>query len=463
MSIDQSYPLYKYWADYPERDKEYVRWYPPTLRSIEPDDVLDAISNCPPPLSFYLHVPFCKDICPYCPFNKFTLRDSRADAFMRGIAAEVDMVAARVPRTSGKITAGYFGGGTPTALGAERLYRLLEHVFSSLDIAPNAELTIEANPDTVDFSMMRSLRQLGVNRISFGVQSFQPKLLGTLGRTHGAEVAERVIDQAREAGFDNIAIDLIYRVPGQSVEDWRRDLTRAIELGVTHISTYCLFLDPGTRLYNATLAGRVGEYPSEDVEQEMFDETCRALGGAGYEHYTINDFALKGRASHHHKANWQAPQQSYLGLGPGAFAYIDGSPDGLLYCTLHSLKQYLASLEEGKLPVRLGNPVGRREKQSRYMVLGLRCLEVEKSAYQELFGESMDHVFGHMIAELESIDLLQSDAHRVWMTPKGMRYASNVLKAFYTDANRRMPQPIGVELMAGRGASMASVEPGVLR
>jgi oxygen-independent coproporphyrinogen-3 oxidase len=459
MTIDREYPIYEYWADYPNRDKEYVRWYPPTLRQIDPRRVLDIVAQGPRPLGFYLHVPFCKDICPYCPFNKFSLREDRTNAFMKGILREIDMVAVSAREGGTQMSAGYFGGGTPTALETRDLLRIVGACFDRFDIAPGSEITVEANPDTVDAEKLRALRQSGINRISFGVQSFHDPFLKVLGRTHSADGALRAIDLAHQAGFTNVAIDLIYRVPGQTLSDWQRDLQIAIAAGVDHISTYCLFVDPGTRLYNDTLAGNVAGYPDEAAEVAMYQCTQETLGTAGFVHYTINDFSYPGKQSEHHLFNWQAPQRSYVGMGPGAFGYVESGGHGLVYCTIHSLKEYLAAIERGHLPVRLGHEVGEFERQARYMVLGLRCLEVRKTPFRATFGIGMEDVFGETIRQLTAVGLLTVDDEHVRMSEKGRHFASNVLKAFYTRENHRMPQPIGVELFAGRGASMISVEP----
>jgi oxygen-independent coproporphyrinogen-3 oxidase len=458
MIMQSDFPLYKFWNDYPNRDVEYVRWYPPTLETIDPQSILDNVATGPENIGFYLHVPFCKDICPYCPFNKFSMKPARAAEFVDGVAKEIRMVSEQHRKRGATVTAGYFGGGTPTALDINDLVGIIEQCFDGFNISPGAELSIEANPDTVDLEMLRVLRSSGINRISFGVQSLQDRFLAVIGRTHSAREAIRAIELARQAGFDNIAIDLMYRLPGQTIDDWRHDLTTALSVGVEHISTYCLFLDPGTRMYNETIAGHVSEYPVEEEEVAMYQLTLDVLGRTGFHHYTINDFALAGRESEHHLINWQAPQRSYVGMGPGAFGYIDGEEGSYIYCTIHSLRDYLASLEQDLLPVRIGKKLSDAERQARYMVLGLRCLEVGKQEFRHTFGLELDEVFAEPLARLHEWGLVASDEEKVWMTDKGKHYATNVLKAFYTPANVGKPQPIGVELMAGRGLSMVSVD-----
>lgn len=451
--------LYRFWSDYPKRDVEYVRWYPPTLHGVDPAEILKAIETLTDDPAFYLHVPFCKDICPYCPFNKFRMRQDRAEQFLQAFDVELQWVAGGLRTAGRRARSGYLGGGTPTALAADDLLGLVAACTRELRLLPDAELTVEANPDTVDASLLTRLRHAGVNRISFGVQSFSDEHLQVLGRTHGRSGALNAISLAQAAGFDNIAIDLIYRIPGQSVDDWRSDLHTAIDLGVQHVSTYCLFLDPGTRLYNASMAGHVGSYPDEATEIEMYDVAADTLRAAGYDHYTINDYALSGRQSDHHLVNWQAPQGSYVGMGPGAFGFLRGRSGVTPYCTIHNLGAYIASVERGQLPVRLGHFLSREERRARFMVLGLRCLSVDKRAFEREHGEEFDAVFAATVTELARRGLVAHDSERVWMTRRGMHYASNVLKAFYTEPNYGKPQPIGVELLAGRGLSMVSVTP----
>jgi oxygen-independent coproporphyrinogen-3 oxidase len=381
---------------------------------------------------------------------------------MGAVQKEVALVSQAMREAGSSIEAGYFGGGTPTALSTGDIVAIVSQCLGAFDVEPDAEITIEANPDTVDLDKLRALRDAGINRISFGVQSFDDRHLAVLGRTHSADVALRAIALAREAGFDDVALDLIYRIPGQDLAGWKSDLSIAVGSGVNHISTYCLFLDPGTKLYSATLAGKVAEYPDETVEREMFALSIQLLEGHGFEQYTINDYAKPKQKSLHHLINWQAPQRSYIGMGPGAFGYAENAEQGLVYCTMHSLRDYAQALDQGQLPVNLGQAIGAREQQSRYMVLGLRCLEVSKAPFRERFGVSMDEVFGAAIAQLAEFGLVDDTPEKVRMTHKGIHFASNVLKAFYTDANRRMPQPIGVELLAGHGASMKSVATGPL-
>ncbi len=458
--LENQFPLYRYWDDYPNRDVEYIRWYPPTLGQLEPESIWEALPVVEPnkEIAFYLHVPFCKDICPYCPFNKYSMREDRSSGFMEAIDKEMKLVTDRPLVRKAKTTTGYFGGGTPTALATTDLVRLIEMSFERFDIVPGAEMSVEANPDTVDLEKLKALVAAGINRISFGVQSFNDRYMPIIGRTHTSRQAIKSIELARQAGIDNIAIDLMYRLPGQSLAEWESDLDTALEIGIDHISTYCLFLDPGTRLYNDTVAGNVAPYPEEETEIAMYQLAQDRLGEAGFAHYTINDFALGGKISLHHAYNWQAPQGTYVGMGPGAFSFVSGGEASFIYCTIHSLREYSERLGENRMPVRLGKRLSRSEELSRYMVLGLKFLEVAKEAFLLKFGLEMDVVFGDQIALLEEWGLVESNAQKVWMTSKGKHYATNVLKAFYTPENWRKPQPIGVELLAGKGASMASIK-----
>jgi oxygen-independent coproporphyrinogen-3 oxidase len=458
--MENKFPLYKYWDDYPNRDVEYIRWYPPTLGPLAPESMWEALPVEPDrDIAFYVHVPFCQDICPYCPFNKYSMRDDRASSFMEAIDKEIRLITDQPFIGKAKTQTGYFGGGTPTALATADLIHLIEMSYERFDVVPGAEMTVEANPDTVDLDKLKALVGAGINRISFGVQSFNDRYMPIIGRTHTSRQAMQAIELARKAGIDNIAIDLMYRLPGQTISEWEDDLNTALEIGIDHISTYCLFLDPGTRLYNDTLAGNVAPYPEEETEIAMYQLTQDRLGESGFIHYTINDFAVAGKISLHHAYNWQAPQGTYVGLGPGAFSFVSGGDASFIYCTTHALREYSELLSANRMPVKIGKRLSRGEELSRYMVLGLKFLEVSKDAFRLKFGLEMDDVFGDRIALLQEWGLVESDARRVWMTSRGKHYATNVLKAFYTSENWRKPQPIGVELLAGKGASMASITP----
>jgi len=336
-----------------------------------------------------------------------------------------------------RTVAGYLGGGTPTVLTLEQLAEITSQLHDCFDIVPEAELSIEANPDTVDVGKLQHIRQVGFNRISLGVQSFNDDLLTQIGRTHCADVARQAIRLALDCGFDNVGIDLIFGLPGQTIELWKRDLTEAVALGLHQVTVFGLYLPPGTVLYRETKTGKIGDYPDEAQKWAMYERAEEILTRAGYEQYTAYDFALPGKASRHHAINWQAPQGEYLGLGPGAFSYIHGH----IFANVSDLDTYGSILDEGRLPVAKGYAVSRHEAMSRFMVLGLKFLSVSKNAFREQFGTAIEHKFGPVLTQLEDWGLIRQDVERIWVTARGKTYLGNVSKAFYTAEQRGKPQP----------------------
>jgi oxygen-independent coproporphyrinogen-3 oxidase len=429
----------EFWKEYPDRDPEYVRWYPPGLTFITPEEIWRPLKgdDIHREIAFYLHVPFCLQLCKYCPFSKAVWSAQRVEQYMAALEREIDLVS-RLPYLQGaRVVAGYLGGGTPTALALEQLAQITSQLNDCFDIAPEAELSIEANPDTVNVEKLQYIRQLGFNRISLGVQSFNDDLLVQIGRTHRADTARQAIQLALNCGFDNVGIDLIFGLPGQTIELWQHDLTEAVTLGLHQVTMFGLYVPPGTVLYRETKAGKIGNYPDEAQKWAMYQQAEEILTRAGYEQYTAYDFALPGKASRHHAINWQAPQGEYLGLGPGAFSYIHGH----IFANVSDLDAYVSILDEGNLPVAKGCAVSRREAMSRFMVLGLKYLSVSKEAFSEQFGTAIEHQFGPVLTQLEDWGLIQQDTERVWVTEKGKTYLGNVSKAFYTAEQMGKPQP----------------------
>lgn len=434
----QSYKS-KLWKEYPEKDLEYVRWYPPTLEPMSSDKIWEVQEedDKEKEIAFYIHVPFCVSICKYCPFTKYIWRAEQVDKYLKALNEEI----ARTVRNScfhnGGVVAGYLGGGTPTSLSAKQLADIMEECYKNFVIIPDAEMSIEANPDTVDEEKLRVIHSLGFNRISFGVQSFDDSLLKVIGRVHTSGQVQRVLELAHKVGFENICVDLLYGLPGQTLNAWERDLQQAVNLGAHHISIYCLYIAPGTKLHQEVLAGQLIVQPDEQQEIRLYKIAEEILGNAGYVQQTTYDFALPGKECRHHAINWRAPQGEYCGLGPGAFSHIRGH----IYCNVGDVESYIRITSQGKLPVALGKRISRKEQMSRFMVLGMKYLSVEKSKFREIFGEELDNVFGNTLRKLEDWGLIVNNADRVTVTERGKVYIANISKAFYTEENKMQPQP----------------------
>ena len=263
----------------------------------------------------YAHIPFCARICPYCAFYKDLLDRSETARFCEAILCDLDKQCAAfaiLPRTI------YFGGGTPTALTTSQLEFLLGGFRQRLDISALEELTVEANPGSVSARKAAALRRLGVNRISLGVQSWDEDLLKILGREHNAPQAEKSFQILRGAGFSNINVDLMFGLPGQTIEQWRVTLQKTIALQPEHISAYCLTYEEDTEFF---LRQSRGEFRQDaDIDAEFFEMTMSILEDAGYQHYEISNYARPGFSSRHNRAYWSG--ENYLGIGPSAFSTV---------------------------------------------------------------------------------------------------------------------------------------------
>lgn len=265
----------------------------------------------------YLHLPYCAQLCPYCDFNVFHLSKARWQDMASALANELRFFAP--PFAPGRLRTLYFGGGTPSLAPVAVVEALLTAVDQQFSLAGVQEVTLEADPGTIDESKLRQLRQLGVNRLSLGAQSFTDKTLRTLGRLHSALHAVELIEAARRAGFEQLSVDLIAAVPGQTEEDLRHDLHVLLRLAPEHISVYGLTYEPGTAFSRRRDAGRL-QPVAEELEASMLAEVGRALEEAGYRRYEISNFARQGFEAQHNSSYWQG--RAYLGVGPGAHSFV---------------------------------------------------------------------------------------------------------------------------------------------
>ena len=274
--------------------------------------------DTPRPLGLYIHIPFCRSKCAYCDFYSLAQSEEHMDAYVSALGSSMRAAA---PRAAG-YTADtvYFGGGTPGLLGAPRLAALLQMAAECFSIAPGAEITFEANPESArDANALRTLRGAGFNRVSLGMQSADDAELRAIGRAHTARDTEAAVDAARRAGFDNLSLDLIYGLPGQTCARWRKSLAAAVALAPEHLSCYALKVEPGTPLYAQKDAAAL---PDDDAQADMYLYAAEALAASGYEQYEISNFALPGRVSRHNLKYWTLSE--YLGFGPGAHSDFGG-------------------------------------------------------------------------------------------------------------------------------------------
>lgn len=369
----------------------------------------------------YVHIPFCPAKCNYCDFVSFPLAETQAESrrYPALLKQELELWAQRLD-FSGVQTL-YFGGGTPTALPTDALLDILAAVQRH---CTPSEITVEANPATIDGAGLRRLRAGGCNRISIGVQSFDDANLRRMGRLHGAADSRKLIEEARQAGFCHISIDLIYGLPGQTLAAWQQDLATALALDIDHISLYGLSLSPDSPWGQALNRGEM-ELPDSDICADMLEHTLAATAGAGFEHYEISNFARPGHACRHNLAYWQ--RLDYLGLGLAAASCLGRER----FCNLKTLPAYAAALAAGGLPVEERESLSEAELYSEAMFLGLRLLAgVSLPAFQARYGVDPQSYFAEAIEENLRQGLLEKSGQRLRLSRRGFFLANTVFASF---------------------------------
>jgi putative oxygen-independent coproporphyrinogen III oxidase len=364
--------------------------------------------STPPRAGFYVHIPFCLTRCGYCDFNTYAGLDHLAGNYADMLAREAELWAPDWRGT--EFVSLFVGGGTPTTLPAPRLVKLLDQLRETFSFVPEAEITSEANPDTVDETYLSALLDAGVSRLSIGVQSFDHVVLEALERIHSPKSAIRAFAASRAAGFQNVNVDLIYGAHGETLASWQRTLERAIDLGPEHLSCYALTIEPATPLGRKVGAGLVPP-PDPEMQADMYELTCGALAEAGYEHYEVSNWARPGHRCLHNLGYWDG--RPYLGLGAGAHSYRDGKR----WWNVRPPQQYIGSVAKG------GKPVGGEEKLTEYerrlerLLLGLR---VSDGVPAEWIDQSRADPF---VAER----LAQRIGDRVALTDRGLFLANELV------------------------------------
>lgn len=381
----------------------------------------------------YVHIPFCRAKCAYCDFNSYAGKDGLHEAYVGALCQEAERFWQECSPATGVITSVYIGGGTPTILSADQLGRILSASAPARLRAAECEVTVEANPGTVDAGSLGALRRRGVNRLSLGVQSLDDNALKLLGRVHDAAEARRVVALARAAGFDNVNLDFIYGLPWQSlapdpVGGWRRTLREAARLDPEHLSLYALSVEPGTPLHVWVERGEV-EVPGEDQVADMYSLAEDILREAGYEHYEISNWARPGRECRHNLVYWA--NEPYVGFGAGAHSYVDGRRRS----NVAEPAEYVRRVTERLEVVESDEAIGPDLEMAETLFLGLRRgLGVSHSEFRRRFGCELADRYGPTIAELVRSGLLATDADGIRLTPRGRLLGNEVFVRFLPGA-----------------------------
>jgi len=360
------------------------------------------------PLSIYIHVPFCQKRCIYCDFATFTGQDHQMPAYVEAVEQEIERRAGGLGRPPAQTV--FFGGGTPSLLSPALLGRLLAAVDRHFTLDSRAEITMEANPGTLDEAALREVRALGVNRLSFGVQSLDDATLGVLGRIHSAQEALDAFAMARRCGFDNVSGDLIYALPSQEMAGWQATLDGLLALDLPHLSLYALTPEEGTPLWKALERGTIS-LPVGDRAAEMYEWARDELAAHGYHHYEISNWAKPGWESRHNMAYWV--QTPYLGFGVSAHGYYDGVRRG----NVRGLAGYLRRIEQGRDPAATVERIDDRRAQSDGMIFGLRLIDgIERAVFRRQHGVDPLDVWPGEIALLQAQGMLRVTPDHIALT-----------------------------------------------
>lgn len=369
------------------------------------------------PLELYIHIPFCVQKCQYCDFLSGPSDQETRDRYIKALRAEIQAVQGV---EAYEIVSVFIGGGTPSVLKAEAIASIMETIQKKFCFSPDAEITIESNPGTVDLAKLNAYRETGINRLSLGLQSTDSKELRMLGRIHTYEEFFRSYQWAREAGFQNINIDLMFAIPGQSYEGWIQNLRTVAKLGPEHISAYSLIIEEGT-----PFSARKLDLPDEDTEYRMYEDVAAVLGKYGYYQYEISNYAKKDRNCRHNEGYWQ--RKDYLGLGLGAASLVGRER----FTNTSDMSEYLEN--SGNLEkIRTDREtLTREDEMGEFMFLGLRMTKgVSKKDFQEYFGTSIEKIYGEVLEKYKKQGLLLEEDGRICLSRAGIHVSNAVMADF---------------------------------
>jgi oxygen-independent coproporphyrinogen-3 oxidase len=387
------------------------------------------------PLGIYVHIPFCRSKCQYCDF--YSLPDARErlmDDYLRAICTHIKESGPLAPGY--RVDTVYFGGGTPTLFGADGLAAIMNTIRKTFDVDSNAEITFEANPDSVNLKLLRRLRAEGFNRVSLGIQTDEDPILRDIGRPHTYRQAVRAVETIRQAGFKNLSVDLMYGLPGQNLERWKQTVENVIGLQPDHISCYGLKLEENTPLYARRDSCNL---PDDDLQADMYLAAVEQLAQAGFRQYEISNFAKRGMASRHNLKYWNGGE--YLGFGPDASSDFAGSR----FSMVRDIRAYISGITSGGQVLRENQQIQARDRAGEYVMLRLRTAAgINREDYERRFllsfeplGKILDLACRHELAK-------KNDRGGYRLTPKGFLVSNSIISDLLLAQDES--DPIGTRL-----------------
>lgn len=376
-------------------------------------------------MGLYVHIPFCKQKCMYCDFPAYQNLQDYYETYVYALVQEMDLWVSEHPESKAKpIDTIYFGGGTPTELSIQQLQMIVDKIKSTFTITDDCHMTIESNPGEVDLQYLTKLVKLGFNRISFGVQTFDDKALTMLHRSHNGEKAKQAVYEAKEAGFTDINIDLIYGLPRQSLEDIKRNLEIVKDLPINHISTYGLQVEIGTYLYHLVQKNLIS-IPSESMDESMYDTMMAGLKELGFERYEISNFAKDNSYSRHNLKYWHYVE--YLGFGAGAHSFYDG----IRRSNNRNVMPYIQSVDRYTMPTIDTETITVERAQEDFCFLALRTKwGLDEQKFEDKFGVSVHNLFGNILEDLVTKGLLEYQNGSYHLSSEGAKHGNYVFSQF---------------------------------
>ena len=382
------------------------------------------------PLSIYIHIPFCQTRCTYCAFNVYTDLDALIPAYVEAVCAELEQVAPKLPQRRAHTL--YFGGGTPSRLAADFYDKIIGCVQSCFQLADEAEISLEANPDDLSLAYLRGLRRLGVNRLSIGMQSASPGILRLFGRRHDLATVAQAMDCARAAGFDNVNLDLIFASPGETLSDWTITLEALLAFAPEHVSMYGLELKGGTDLRLRVDAGQLPR-PDDDLFADMYELASERLAGAGYQQYEISNWSRAGRECRHSLQYWR--NLPYLGIGAGSHGFARG----LRYVNVATPGKYIQALRQGRpaddeMPLTPAaaqiKTVNREDDLYDTIMMSLRMTGegIHRQRFVSRFGVDIVEAFPAALRKLQALDLVRVEPDRLRLSQRGRLLSNAVIR-----------------------------------
>ena len=376
-------------------------------------------------MGLYVHIPFCKQKCMYCDFPAYQNLQDYYETYVYALVQEIDLWVTEHPESKSRpIDTIYFGGGTPTELSIQQLQMIVDKIKSTFTITDDCHMTIESNPGEVDLQYLTKLVKVGFNRISFGVQTFDDKALTMLHRSHNGEKAKQAVYDAKEAGFSDINIDLIYGLPRQTLEDIQHNLDTVKDLPINHISTYGLQVEVGTYLYHLVQKNLIS-IPSESIDESMYDMMMAGLKELGFERYEISNFSKDNSYSRHNLKYWH--YVDYLGFGAGAHSFYDG----VRRSNNRNVMPYIQAVDRYTMPTIDTEIITVERAQEDFCFLALRTKwGLNEHTFKKRFGISVVNLFGTTLKDLVSKDLLEYENDSYHLTSEGAKHGNYVFSQF---------------------------------